>query len=203
MSHNTVPKPEQVKVKLNLGVVSVASEWIPNEAEKKASWELYIELVTRISIYELPKDEGLLRESLSSLYTIFGRTREILREHGIDVARVDGKDRMSFAFLAIIILNYVLRPFLTRWHTKLSDWEATNTESISTVEHERNWSEGENMRLELNKIRIYLIEYANLLAEVAGVPSLIVEAKKLTRNDESSTQLSDQVFPFYVDNNKI
>ncbi len=39
---------------------------------------MYVELVTRITVVELKPDEGLLREALNSLYSLFDTTRQIL-----------------------------------------------------------------------------------------------------------------------------
>jgi hypothetical protein len=63
-------------------VGEIGGGWEPDESEIKAAWELYVELVTRISIVELQPEQGLLREALSSLYSLFGTTREILRKYG-------------------------------------------------------------------------------------------------------------------------
>lgn len=49
-----------------------------NEARRWAAWALYIELKTRITTQALNDDQGLLREALNSLYSLFGSTREIL-----------------------------------------------------------------------------------------------------------------------------
>ncbi|WP_370135611.1 hypothetical protein [Streptacidiphilus sp. EB103A] len=72
-------------MKLNLHVLEIAGTWEPNDAERRAAWELYVELVTRVSVVPLGTDEGLLREALSSLYSLFGTTREVLRRHGPEV----------------------------------------------------------------------------------------------------------------------
>jgi len=77
--------------------------------------------------------------------------------------------------LAVAILNAVLRPVLAKGHPLLLDYESSKPASISTLEWERRWKENERLRQVLNKVRQVLIEYANLLAEVAGVPPLIIE----------------------------
>ena len=41
--------------------------------------------------------------------------------------------------------------------------------------HERNWDKYEQLWEEISTARASIVEYANLLAEVAGVPSLIVQ----------------------------
>jgi hypothetical protein len=60
---------------------------------------MYVELITRISVVELKPGEGLLREALSSLYTLFDTTRMILRKYGPSVAQPKGKDKLSFGYL--------------------------------------------------------------------------------------------------------
>jgi len=170
-------KLTSVKVDLKLPFIGgVEGTWEPDESERKAAWERYVELITRISVAELKPDEGLLREALSSLYTLFDTTRKILREYGPSVAQPKGKDNLlSFGYLAVAILNVVLRPVLAKWHPLLLDYESTKESSVSPLEHEKQWNKHEELRKILNDVRGVLIEYANILAQVAGVPSLLVE----------------------------
>jgi hypothetical protein len=169
-------KFKEVKVNLKLpSIVEIEGTWQPDESEINAAWELYIELITRISVAELKPDEGLLREVLTSLYNLFGITRDILRKYGSSVARPKNDGYISFGYLAVAILNTVLRPVLAKWHPLLLDYEATKPNSISPFEHEKNWDKNEALRRELNRVRIILFQYADLLAEVADVPSLIIE----------------------------
>ncbi|HID06522.1 MAG TPA: hypothetical protein EYP10_05175 [Armatimonadetes bacterium] len=173
-----MPKLTSVKVSITLPYIGgIEGTWEPDESEQMAAWEMYVELVTRISVAELKPGEGLLREALSSLHTLFDTTREILRKYGPSVAQPKGEDRISFGYLAVAILNTVLRPVLAKWHPLLLDYESTKDNTISPLEHERRWEEYEELRQVLNDVRRILIEYADLLAEVAGVPPLIVERK--------------------------
>ena len=169
-------KLSSVKVSLKLPyIVGVEGTWKPDKSERNASWEMYVELTTRISVAELRPDEGFLREALSSLYTLFNTTREILRKYGPSVAKPKGKDNLSFGYLAMAILNVVLRPVLAKWHPLLLDYESTKKDSISPLEHEKQWDKHEELRKVLNEVRSVLIEYANILADVADVPSLIIQ----------------------------
>ena len=169
-------KFKEVKVNLNFPYIgNIEGTWQPDENEINAAWELYIELITRISVVELEYDEGLLREALSSLYSLFGITRSILRQYGPSIARSSNDGCISFGYLAVAILNTVLRPVLSKWHPLLLDYEATKPDSISPFEHEKQWNKNEVLRKELNRVRIILFHYANLLAEVADVPSLIIK----------------------------
>ena len=169
-------KLTSVKVSLKLPYIGgVEGVWKPDESERDAAWEMYVELITRISVAELKPGEGLLREALSSLYTLFDTTRIILRKYGPSVAQPKGKDKLSFGYLAVAILNAVLRPVLAKWHPLLLDYESTKESSVSPLKHERQWDKNEDLRGVLNDVRGVLIEYANLLAQVIDIPSLIIQ----------------------------
>lgn len=169
-------KLKSIKVNLKLPFIgAIEGTWEPDENEANAAWELYIELITRISVVELKPDEGFLREALSSLYSLFAITREILKKYGASVAKPKGESLISFGYLSIAILNTVLRPVLAKWHPLLLDYENEKKENISIVEHERKWENHQELRQVLNNTRSILIEYANLLAQVADVPNLVVD----------------------------
>ncbi|GCC10896.1 hypothetical protein IPdc08_00935 [archaeon] len=162
-------KLQSMKVSLNLKILKVEGTWTPTEKEREAAWELYVELVTRISVVEFKDKEGILREALNSLYSIFSITREILRRYGPDVAIPRGEREYSFGELAIMILNYELRLLLTKWHPLLQEYEAKKKPEVSIKEYEDKWKRNTEMRKELNETRKILIQYSNLLAEVAKV----------------------------------
>lgn len=171
-------KLKSVNLSLKLPFIgSLGGTWEPDESEKSAAWEMYVELVTRISIAELQPSEGSLREALSSLHTLFETTRKILRKYGPGVAQPKGESSWSFGYLAVIILNGVLRPVLSKWHPILVDYESTKESSVSRIEHEQKWDKNEELRQALNDVRGGLIEYANLLANVSSVPSLIIDVQ--------------------------
>ena len=162
-----------VNVGLKLGPVSLGGTWEPDERETEAAWEMYIELATRISTQALKEDEGILREALSSLHELFPLTREILRRQGPTVARKKGKGDHSFAELAIYVLNYAVRPVLAKWHPLLEEYEAARADEKSVRAHEVEWEHAAELRGVLEELRSVLLDYANLLAAVAGVAPLI------------------------------
>ncbi len=165
---------QQISVRLLLPFVGeVAGVWEPDRSEQTASWEMYVELVTRTSVVELPSDEGSLREAMSSLYDLFETTRTILRAHGPSVATPKKGRELSFGYLAVTVLNTVIRPFLTRWHPVLMAHEARRAPDTDPVSHEATWADAVQVRAELAELRTALLPYADLLGEVAGVPSLI------------------------------
>ncbi|MFK5949297.1 MAG: hypothetical protein QM500_11075 [Methylococcales bacterium] len=137
-------------LKLNLGFLE--TEWEPQVKDSEAAWEMYVELLTRIATQPLPDDSGLESSALASVYSLFGITRGILREHG--------KDSIGFAKIAIIILNQVIRPFTARWH-KLSEEGAFQDSDQCAL-----------FRDELKVLQVSLGNYMGMLAEIAGVEEI-------------------------------
>ena len=169
-------RPSSVQVGLNLHFLQVSGTWEPNEDEGNAAWELYVELVTRVAVVPLGGQEGLLREALSSLYSLFASTRDILRRYGPAVAEPKPGGQYSFGVLAVAMLNYGLRPVLARWHPDLEDWEASRPDGRSRGEHEKAWEHAGELRAALEDARDVLTQYARLMASACGVPDLIASA---------------------------
>ncbi|MGB3561259.1 MAG: hypothetical protein WBF52_07770 [Geitlerinemataceae cyanobacterium] len=163
-----MPKQDPAKLKkvsVNLPFGIGGAEWEADITERKAAWALYVELVTRITVESLQSDEGLLREALNSLYSMFAITRQILREAGPDV----GISHNSVGGIAIAVLNRGLRPFLSKWHPLLQAWEAQRLPTTSPKEYEKNWSQEPELRQELQLLSEELDEYVKALAEIVGV----------------------------------
>lgn len=168
-----MPGLKSVEVSLNVPLLGgIKGTWVPTRVERFAAWELYVELITRISIAELKSGSGILREAMNSLYSLFDATREILREYGPAVAKPRRKSKYSFGELSVIILNYVLRPLLSKWHPLLRDYESRKDEDVSVKEHEDGWEFNSELRRELNETRRILISYSNHLAKVAKIKPL-------------------------------
>jgi len=146
-----------------------------NENQEKAAWALYVELATRISSEELKPGMGSAREALNSLYSLFETTRSVLRDAGPGAAK--GPD--SVGPIAIQILNKGLRPFMVKWHTSLSNFEAEQTKEqrsqfggeITVIIDESSWPEREAFYRELEGRRQGMLEYIETLASIAGVTS--------------------------------
>jgi hypothetical protein len=168
-----VRAPKTVDVKLNLRVLEISGTWEPNDAERRAAWELYVELVTRVSVVPLRAEEGLLREALSSLYSLFATTREVLRRHGPEVAEPKRSGQYNFGYLAVAMLNFGVRPLLASWHPSLEDWETRRPADRSRRDHEQLWPQGDELREALKETRRILTVYADLLASACGVPNLL------------------------------
>lgn len=168
-----MPKPTQVSVELTIPLLGkVSGVWEPDDAERRAAWELYVELITRVTVVDMRPEDGLLRDALSSIYTLFGSTREVLRRYGPDVAPRRGPGHLSFGALSVAVLNGAVRPFLASWHPALASHEASLPAGADPVAHERSWERADDLRRDLAAVRRSLSELALLLAEVAGVEHL-------------------------------
>ena len=153
----------KVTVSLPFGIGSAS--WEADPTERNAAWELYVELVTRVAVQSLNPQEGLVREAMNSLYSLFGSTREILRKAGPKV----GASHDSVGGIAIMVLNDGLRPFLSKWHPLLIEWEEKRNEGVSSQAHEKAWDKEIIVRNELDRLRHNLAQYANALGTIAGV----------------------------------
>lgn len=166
---------DSIELDINLGIFRIKGKWKPDKSERNAAWELYIELVTRISIVELKKGEGILQEALSSLYSLFKTTRQVLRKYGPSVAKPHQDADYSLARLAVNMLNFELRPILSKWHPLLLDYEKQRDRSISIKAHEDKWELNAELRKVLDDSRSALIEYSKYLALASGIEALFEE----------------------------
>jgi hypothetical protein len=120
----------------------------------------------------VPLQNGIVREALMSLHSLFAATREILRRYGPDVAEPKRNGEYNFGYLAVAMLNFVLRPLLSTWHPALQSWEAQRASEVSLGEHETAWEQISKLREEIERTRQDLLKYATVLATACGVPDL-------------------------------
>ncbi|WP_187369575.1 hypothetical protein [Fodinicola acaciae] len=171
-----VIRPRQVSVNITLPFVGgISGTWEPDLAESKAAWELYVELITRVAVVELAPGGGLLREALSSFYTLFDTSRGILRSYGPAVAPRSRQDAITFGSLSILVLNGAIRPLLTEWHPALQAWEATRADGVAPYDHEQAWPRAAELRARIEQTRQTLADLARVLADVAGAAYLLPE----------------------------
>src|SRR6266478_5836599 len=93
-------------LKISLGFLE--GEFAPRDPDRAAAWELYVELLTRVTTQYLAPEDGDEKTALDSAHAIFSQTREILKRQGSGCG--------EFAKLAIPVLNQIIRPFTAKWH---------------------------------------------------------------------------------------
>lgn len=137
-------------LKVNAGFLEM--DWAPNNPDKNAAWELYIELLTRITTQTLSHEDGDEKTALNSVYSLFPTTREIIKENG--------RGCIEFTKIAIIILNQKIRPFTAKWHK----------ESVKGGFKDKGVCK--EFRSELLELQSVLRIYTQMLAQMAGVEDL-------------------------------
>ena len=121
-------------------------------ADEDAAWDLYVEMLTRITTQPLPSDVGDEKTALDSVYSLFAATREILRRRG--------RNTIQFSKIAVPMLNQVVRPFTAKWHR----------ESLAGAFE--NPAKRAEFREELTALQKDLRNYTRLLADIADVEDL-------------------------------
>ena len=137
---------------LKIGPTFLQADLRWKDADKAAAWEMYIELLTRITTQPLDTEHGDEKTALESVYSLFPITRQVLKNNT--------KHCIEFAKLAIVILNQIVRPFTAKWH-RLSLQGAFGDPK-----------EREQFRKELDSLQVTLRKYAKMLADMAGVEDL-------------------------------
>ena len=127
---------------------------------QEVAWKIYVELETRITANELDNNDGILREALQSLYVAFGSLREALKSAGSELAKesTDPK-KLTVASLLLKIMNEQMRPFLSKWHPLLQEYEIKKPINMSQYEHEKQWDRNETFRKELHTLKAGLSQY--------------------------------------------
>lgn len=135
---------------LKLKAIFLEMEFTPNEMDKSAAWELYVELITRVVTQEIPVGYGDEKTALSSIYNLFELTRDNLKRNG--------RHCKEFTKISILVLNQIIRPFTSKWHPLLSG---------DMSDDKKN-----EFRRELETLRCTISVYSRMLAEMADVEDL-------------------------------
>ena len=137
---------------LSISTGFAEAEFQPQTGDREAAWELYIELLTRITTQPLSEDFGNEKTALESVYSIFGLTREIIR--------AEGPSCIEFTKIAIVVLNQIIRPFTAHWHRQSLDGSFDDPEQCA------------RFRTELKELQKSLLTYTRMLGDMAGVEDL-------------------------------
>lgn len=144
-----IAKWNLTSIKINVKLAEM--EFIYNDMDEKAAWEMYVEIITRILSSPLLYKNGDEKTALESIYTLFQTTRSLLKMYG--------REGQTFSKLAVVILNQIIRPFTTKWHNV----------SIQGFQNEREKLE---FREDLKILQEELKKYMVALAELANVEDI-------------------------------
>jgi hypothetical protein len=126
-------------------------DWEPKDEDKNAAWELYVELITRVSTQRVLPEEGDEAAALQSIHNLFALTRETIKRHG--------RYSINFTRIAVVVLNQKVRPFTTKWHRGMLAGPLGDADRQA-------------FRAELDSLQTDLRNYTRLLADLADVEDL-------------------------------
>ena len=143
--------------KFQLDKIKLGPKWANAEisfisADEDAAWDLYVEMLTRITTQPLPSEVGDEKTALDSVYSLFPTTREILRRRG--------RSAIQFSKIAVPMLNQIVRPFTAKWHRESLEGAFENPAKCA------------EFREDLTALRKDLRNYSSMLANIAGVEDL-------------------------------
>lgn len=143
-------KFELTRIRLNTKFVQM--DLALTDHDREAAWDLYVEMLTRITTQPLPTEDGSEPQALASVYSLFPTTREILRSRG--------RKTIEFTKLAVPVLNQVVRPFTAKWHRRSRN--GAFCDPALCIEFRRD----------LELLQCDLRKYNRLLAHIADVEDL-------------------------------
>lgn len=123
------------------------------DKDKKAAWELYVEMITRIATQYLEPDQGDEKTALESIHKLFDEVRRISKSYGPECYK--------FTKIAVFTLNNVIRPFTAKWHKYLVNGEFDDM--------------SDEFREELKELQEKLRAFTVLLAEMCGIEDITDE----------------------------
>lgn len=138
--------------KISLNAVFGQLDFEFSDGDREAAWDMYVELITRVTTQPLVLESGDEKSALGSIYMLFPATRSVLKGKG--------RQAVNFTKIAVVVLNQVIRPFTAKWHRKMM---------LGAFE---NVNECKQFRGELEVLQEDLRKYSRILANMAEVEDL-------------------------------
>lgn len=120
-----MPEISEGNFSINFGVVKLGGKL--SEQDRQCAWQLYTEIITRVSVSGKRRDETcgdfsgeVIAESFASLHTFFREARQIMKD--FPVGKLKEKNQSHLGILVHDLLADVLRPFLEKWQADFRAW---------------------------------------------------------------------------------
>ncbi len=150
------------EVSLGIGDSSIKLKY--NKKDQEIAYKLWVELNTRKIGLQFDENNDVIDEVYNSWYAFFAIARELLK----DIPRSRLQLSTELITLTTKVLNEGLRPHLTIWQAKYRKWyRLQDKDERSPQEIQRDFPEYSDLINDLLKTNIRMIEYKNLMYQIA------------------------------------
>ncbi len=160
---------EVVKAELNfanMGKIEIR----PNHDDIQIAHRAWVELATRKAGVPFDAKHDVIVELYDSWYHLFGRLRELAKDCPASKMRANDGTR-ELVYTLTSVLNYGVRPHLTRWQARFRRWYVDALESApaarSPQEVQRDYLEYDELVADLEAVQLGLQAYMALLKKIA------------------------------------
>ena len=125
------------------------------KTDKEVAWKIYTQIKTRITAVSFNEQYDSLQISNKSLHEVFLFIREEISKIPLARVRSSRNDQMVDFYLSI--LNNGIRPYLSKWHSPISDWvekEQKKSPDKSLIEIEKAFPERKEALIDLNDMNL-------------------------------------------------
>ncbi len=157
---------------INLGIGTNSSIKLKyNSKEKDIAYKLWVEISTRKIGLKFDEENDVITEVYDSWYEFFKIARELMKEIPVN----NSSNVIRLTDLTEKVLNQGLRPHLTKWQARYRKWYDVNAQKNtdeSPQEIQRKYPFYDELLADLKKTNEEMIEYKNVLLEIAKGKSL-------------------------------
>lgn len=157
---------------INLGIGTNSSIKLKyNSKEKDIAYKLWVEISTRKIGLKFDEENDVITEVYDSWYEFFKIARELMKEIPVN----NSSNVIRLTDLTEKVLNQGLRPHLTKWQARYRKWYDGNAQKNtdeSPQEIQRKYPFYDELLADLKKTNEEMIEYKNILLEIAKGKSL-------------------------------
>lgn len=152
---------------INLGIGTNSSIKLKyNSKEKDIAYKLWVEISTRKIGLKFDEENDVITEVYDSWYEFFKIARELMKEIPVN----NSSNVIRLTDLTEKVLNKGLRPHLTKWQARYRKWYDVNANKNigeSPQEIQRKYPHYDELLDDLKKTNDKMIEYKNILLELA------------------------------------
>ncbi len=156
-----------VEVDIQLGGVGKV-KLTPTVDDINVAHKIWTELVTRKAALHIDPEHDVIFEVYDSWFAHFTTVRELIRELPADLVRSEDSTR-KIIHIATRTLNDGLRPHLTHWQARFSNWYTKQDELLKTKspqEVQKTYPEYDALIRDMKEVNNQMITYATELKKI-------------------------------------